>query len=95
MFLHKFAARASDQVAALKRALDSGNAAELARQARAIKHVAAHLPTDALHQRADELERTAERGDLESAGAAVERTREEIARSAEAAIELLSQLLAE
>ena len=86
---------ATDQMAALERALDSGNTLELARQAQAIKGVAAHLPADALHERADELERSAERGDLENAGAAgrahVRRNRP-LGRSA---IELLSQLLAE
>jgi HPt (histidine-containing phosphotransfer) domain-containing protein len=95
MLLHKFAARGPDQVAALERALGAGNAVELARQAQAVKNVAAHLADDALHARADELQRTAERGDLAGAGLALVRTREEIARSVETAIELLSQLSAE
>ena len=95
MLLHKFATRGPDQLAALERALDAGNAIELARQAQAVKNVAAHLADDALHARADELERTAERGDLAGAGLALARTREEIARSIETAIKLLSQLTTE
>lgn len=95
MFLHKFAARGLDQVAALERALGAGNVIELARQAQAVKGVAAHLANDALCARAEELERTAEQGDLPGAGLALARTREEIARSIETAIDLLSQLKAE
>ena len=92
MMLHKFAARSVDQVAALARALEAGNALELARQAHTLKGVAADLAAQALHARADELERTAERGDLEQAGSALARTRAEIDRCVQAAGELLAQL---
>lgn len=95
MILHKFAARSVDQMAALVRALDSRNAQELARGACTLKGVAAELSAEALRERADELERSAQRGDLEKAAIALVRTREEMDRCAEAASELLSQLLAE
>lgn len=95
VILHKFAVRGVDQAAALERALRSGNAVELARQAQTLKQVAADLSADALCERADELERTAERGDLGEAGLALVRTREEIARCVEAAGDLLLQLAAE
>ena len=92
MMLHKFAARSVDQVAALERAFEAGNALELARQAHTLKGVAADLAAQALRARADELQRTAERGDLEQAGSALARTREELDRCVEAAGELLAQL---
>lgn len=95
MFLHKFAARSLDQVAALQRAFEAGNAVELARQAQAVKGLAAHLSDDALHARAEELQRTAERGDLPGSGLALARTRKQIARSVEVAIERLARLTAE
>ncbi|MEX0677544.1 MAG: Hpt domain-containing protein [Pirellulales bacterium] len=95
MMLHKFAARSVDQVSALERALGAGNARELAREAHTLKRVAADLAADALRVRADDLERSAERGDLEEAGLALARTREEIERCVEAAGALLAQLLDE
>jgi hypothetical protein len=95
MFLHKFAARGLDQAATLKRAFESGNVLELAQQAQAIKDLAAELSDDALYARAEELARSAERGDLPGTSLALEGTREEIARSVETAIEQLSQLTAE
>jgi HPt (histidine-containing phosphotransfer) domain-containing protein len=95
MILHKFAARSVDQVAALERALDSGNALELARGAHALKGVAADLSAETLCALADQLQRTAERGELDEAAGALVRTREEIERCVEAASELLGQLLRE
>lgn len=95
MMLHKFAARSVDQMAALVRALDSGNARELARGAGALKGVAAELAAEVLLERADELERSARCGDLETAALALVRTREEMERCAAAASELLGQLLDE
>ncbi len=95
MILHKFAARSGDQVAALERAIDSGNAPELARQAHTLKGVATDLSAETLCALAEELQRTAERGELHEAGLALVRTREEIDRCVEAACALLGQLLDE
>jgi HPt (histidine-containing phosphotransfer) domain-containing protein len=95
MKLHKFAVRSADQVAALARALESGNALELARGAHTLKGVAADLAAETLCALADELQRTAERGQLDQAGPTLVRTREEIERCVEAASELLGQLLRE
>jgi len=95
MILHKFAARSVDQVAALERALDSGNATELARGAHRLKGVAADLSADTLCALADQLQRAAERGKLDEAAPALVRTRAEIERCVEAAGELLGQLFKE
>ncbi len=80
MVLHKFAARAADQIAALQRAFDSANAPELARQAHTLQGVAANLSAATLRDRAEELETAAVRGDLKTARGALERTRGELAR---------------
>ena len=82
MILHKFAARASDQLAALQRALDSSNIVELAREAHTLAGVAANLSAVTLRDRADELERAAAGNNLAAAREAFERTRIELVRCA-------------
>jgi HPt (histidine-containing phosphotransfer) domain-containing protein len=82
MAWHKFAARAVDRVAALRRAFASGNAVELAREAQTLKEVAACLSANELHALADELAHAAGRSDLQAAGPALERACREIDRCA-------------
>ena len=67
MILHKFAARSEDQLAAMQRALESGNAVELARERHTLQGLAANLSADGMQVRANELERLARAGDLKAA----------------------------
>jgi HPt (histidine-containing phosphotransfer) domain-containing protein len=92
MILHKFAARAGDQLAALQRALESVNTLELAREAHTLAGVAANLSADALRGYADELERAARTCNLPAARTALDRTRSELARCAESVPRLLERL---
>jgi HPt (histidine-containing phosphotransfer) domain-containing protein len=82
---HKFQARAADQMAALRRAVDAGNAAELARGARTLKCVAENLAAQALAARAEELEQAASAANLKQAAKTLTRVCREIERCARAA----------
>lgn len=92
IILHKFAARSADQVAALQRALESGNAVELAREAHTLQGVAANLSAAGIRDRARELERVARAGDLQSARKAFELARGEVDRCRLVVPELLLRL---
>lgn len=92
MILHKFAARSQDQLAALQRAIESGNAVELAREAHTLQGVAANLSATGIRARAEELERVARAGDLRAARAAFEQARGEVDRCRLAVPELLVRL---
>lgn len=54
--VHKFAAHAADQMAAINRAAASGNAIELAARAHALKNIASELAADDLMASAAEVE---------------------------------------
>ncbi len=92
MILHKFAARSSDQLAALERALESGNAIELAREAHTLQGVAANMSAAAMRSRADDLERAARAGDLSAARKLYAAARGEVDRCRLAVPELLLRL---
>jgi HPt (histidine-containing phosphotransfer) domain-containing protein len=92
MILHKFAARAGDQLAALQRALESVNTLELAREAHTLAGVAANLSAETLRGYANELERAARTCNLPAARAALDRTRGELARCAESVPRLMERL---
>jgi HPt (histidine-containing phosphotransfer) domain-containing protein len=79
---HKFVARAGDCAGALRRAFESANAVELAREAHTLKEVAAALTANELYAASDALERTATGGDRDEARAALERVCAEIERCA-------------
>lgn len=92
MILHKFAARSADQLAAIQRALESGNAIELAREAHTLQGVAANLSAGGIRERAKELERVARDGDLKTARKVFDATRGEVDRCRLAVPELLLRL---
>jgi HPt (histidine-containing phosphotransfer) domain-containing protein len=92
MILHKFAARSQDQLAAIERALESGNAVELAREAHTLQGVAANLSAGGIRERAKQLEGAARSGDLQSARKAYELTRGEVDRCRLMVPELLVRL---
>jgi HPt (histidine-containing phosphotransfer) domain-containing protein len=92
MILHKFAARSSDQLAALERALDSGNAIELAREAHTLQGVAANMSAAGMRARADDLERAARAGDFSAARKLYAAARGEVDRCRMAVPELLLRL---
>ncbi len=90
--LHKFAARSADQVAALERALESGNTVELAREAHTLQGVAANLSATALRLRADELEHAARIGELKAARKLLDAARDEVFRCRHVIPQLLLRL---
>jgi two-component system sensor histidine kinase/response regulator len=92
MILHKFAARSADQLAALERALESGNAIELAREAHTLQGVAANMSAAGMRARADDLERAARAGDLNTARKLYAAARGEVDRCRLAVPELLLRL---
>jgi HPt (histidine-containing phosphotransfer) domain-containing protein len=94
MILHKFAARAGDQLAALQRALESANIVELAREAHTLAGVAANLSAVALRDSADELERAATGSNLADARVALDRIRTEVIRCTELVPRLIERLTA-
>jgi HPt (histidine-containing phosphotransfer) domain-containing protein len=93
MILHKFAARSADQLAALERALESGNTLELAREAHTLQGVAANMSAAALRSQADALERAAVRNDLPAARAALGNTRAEVTRCTQLVPELIARVI--
>lgn len=92
MILHKFAARSEDQLAALHRALESGNAIELAREAHTLQGVAANMSAAGMRARADDLERAARAGDFSAARELYAAARGEVDRCRLAVPELLLRL---
>ncbi len=92
MILHKFASRAADQIAALERAIDSGNTIDLAREAHTLVGVAANLSAQTLCDRAKQLELSASSQDLSAARTALEHTRAELHRCVEIVPELLDRV---
>lgn len=92
MILHKFAARSEDQLAALERALESGNAIELAREAHTLQGVAANMSAAGMRARADDLERAARAGDFSAARKLFAAARGEVDRCRLAVPELILKL---
>jgi HPt (histidine-containing phosphotransfer) domain-containing protein len=92
MILHKFTARAADQLAALDRAAGSRNAAELARQAHTLTEVAASLAAGDVADSAARLERQARAGELDGLAPLLEEVHAEVARCLQAVPDVLVRM---
>jgi HPt (histidine-containing phosphotransfer) domain-containing protein len=88
----KFVARAGELSAALEQAARTGDTTELARQAHAIKGMAANLSADSLQTWAAALERALRVGNTANVRPLVSRVRTEIQRCLDAVPEMLEQL---
>jgi two-component system sensor histidine kinase/response regulator len=92
MILHKFAARAGDQLAALERALESNNFIDLAREAHTLQGVAANLSAARLRSHAEALEAAAKQNDACAAQAALANVRAEMTRCTLQVPELIAKI---
>ncbi len=95
LMLRKFAERSDDFVTALENVARWGPAHELVAQAYTLKHVAANLSADDLHQCAADLERVARAGQRELAALAVNRVKARLRRCQRAVPAAIAEILSE